>query len=120
MGSGDEKFTVLFGGNRNAYDYAYNLAGEMFLFDSDMEWDINMPWYRDVRTVHGIPGGNFGYRDGSGKYPAYYIDSLPPVRDSAAGPRWGSSSTRATPIRVSSSTTSSKRIGRAAAFSIPR
>ena len=80
-----EKFTVLFGGNRNAYDYAYNLAGEIFLFDSDMEWDINMPWYRDVRTVHGIPGGNFGYRDGSGKYPAYYIDSLPPVRDVGRG-----------------------------------
>src|SRR5688500_4387637 len=45
-----KKFTVLFGGNRNAYDYGYNLAGEAFLFDSDMEWDINMPWYRDVRT----------------------------------------------------------------------
>ncbi len=80
-----KKFTVLFGGNRNAYDYGYNLAGEAFLFDSDMEWDINMPWYRDVRTTHGIPGGNYGYRDGSGKYPAYYIDSLPPVRDVGRG-----------------------------------
>jgi putative heme-binding domain-containing protein len=80
-----EKFSVLFGGNRNAYDYAYNLAGEVFLFDSDMEWDINMPWYREVRTVHGIPGANFGYRDGSGKYPAYYVDSLPPVRDVGRG-----------------------------------
>jgi putative heme-binding domain-containing protein len=79
------KFTVLFGGNRNAYDYGYNLAGEVFLFDSDMEWDINMPWYREVRTTHGIPGGNYGYRDGSGKYPAYYIDSLPPVRDVGRG-----------------------------------
>jgi putative heme-binding domain-containing protein len=80
-----KKFTVVFGGNRNAYDYAYNLAGEVFLFDSDMEWDINMPWYREVRTTHGIPGGNYGYRDGSGKYPAYYIDSLPPVRDVGRG-----------------------------------
>jgi putative heme-binding domain-containing protein len=79
------KFTVLFGGNRNAYDFAYNLQGEAFLFDSDMEWDINMPWYREVRTVHGIPGGNYGYRDGSGKYPAYYLDSLPPVRDVGRG-----------------------------------
>lgn len=79
------RFTVLFGGNRNAYDFAYNLAGEAFLFDSDMEWDINMPWYREVRTVHGVPGGNYGYRDGSGKYPAYYLDSLPPVRDVGRG-----------------------------------
>lgn len=75
------KFTVLFGGDRNSYDHAYNLIGEAFLYDSDMEWDLNMPWYREVRTVHGIPGGNYGYRDGSGKYPPYYIDSLPPVRE---------------------------------------
>jgi hypothetical protein len=38
-----------------------------------------------VRTVHGIPGANLGYRDGSGKYPDYYIDSLPPVRDVGRG-----------------------------------
>ena len=80
-----DKFRLLFGGNRNAYDFAFNLAGEAFLFDSDMEWDLNMPWFREVRTVHGIPGGNYGYRDGSGKYPAHYIDSLPPVRDVGRG-----------------------------------
>lgn len=80
-----DKFTVLFGGNRNAYDFGTNLAGEVFIFDSDMEWDINMPWYREVRTTHGIPGGNYGYRDGSGKYPAYYLDSLPPLREVGRG-----------------------------------
>jgi putative heme-binding domain-containing protein len=80
-----DRFRVLFGGNRNAYDFAFNLAGEAFLFDSDMEWDLNLPWFREVRTVHGIPGGNYGYRDGSGKYPDYYLDSLPPVRDVGRG-----------------------------------
>ena len=80
-----KKFVVLFGGNRNSYDVAYNLSGEAFLFDSDMEWDIGMPWYRDVRTVHGIPNGNYGYRNHSGKYPDYYLDSLPPVRDLGRG-----------------------------------
>ena len=44
-----------------------------------------MPWYRDVRTVHGIPGGNYGYRNGSGKFPPYFIDSLPAVRDLGRG-----------------------------------
>jgi putative heme-binding domain-containing protein len=78
-------FTLMVGGLRNSYDYAFNLSGELFLFDSDMEWDINMPWYRDVRTVHGIPGGNYGYRNGSGKFPPYYIDSLPAVRDLGRG-----------------------------------
>jgi putative heme-binding domain-containing protein len=80
-----KKFRVFSGGNRNAYDYAYNLAGEAFLFDSDMEWDIGLPWYREVRTAHQILNGNLGYRNGSGKYPAYYIDSLPPVRDVGRG-----------------------------------
>ncbi len=80
-----KKFSVFSGGNRNAYDYAYNLAGEAFLFDSDMEWDIGLPWYREVRTAHQILNGNYGYKNGSGKYPAYYIDSLPPVRDLGRG-----------------------------------
>ena len=56
---------------RNAYDHAFNLDGELFTFDSDMEWDISMPWYREIRTVHGVPGGNYGYRNGSGKLPAW-------------------------------------------------
>jgi putative heme-binding domain-containing protein len=80
-----KKFRVFSGGNRNAYDYAYNLAGEAFLFDSDMEWDIGLPWYREVRTAHQILNGNYGYKNGSGKYPPYYIDSLPPVRDLGRG-----------------------------------
>ena len=80
-----KQYTLLVGGLRNAYDYAFNYAGEIFTFDSDMEWDINQPWYRDVRTVHGIPGGNYGYRNGSGKFPPYFIDSLPNVRDLGRG-----------------------------------
>ena len=80
-----KKFRIFSGGNRNAYDFAYNLAGEAFLFDSDMEWDIGMPWYREVRTVHSVLNGTYGYRNASGKYPPYYIDSLPPVRDLGRG-----------------------------------
>jgi putative heme-binding domain-containing protein len=80
-----KKFRVFSGGNRNAYDFGYNLAGEAFLFDSDMEWDIGLPWYREVRTVHEILNGNYGYKNGSGKYPPYYIDSLPPTRDLGRG-----------------------------------
>ena len=80
-----KKFRVFSGGNRNAYDYGYNLAGEAFLFDSDMEWDIGLPWYREVRTAHQILNGNLGYKNGSGKYPPYYIDSLPATRDLGRG-----------------------------------
>jgi glucose/arabinose dehydrogenase len=28
-------------GYRNAYDIAFNTAGELFTYDSDMEWDID-------------------------------------------------------------------------------
>jgi putative heme-binding domain-containing protein len=78
-------FKLLLGGFRNPYNHAYNIEGEAFTFDSDMEWDINLPWYRDVRSVHAVPAGDYGWRSGSGKLPAYYLDSLPPVDDLGRG-----------------------------------
>jgi putative heme-binding domain-containing protein len=66
-------------GYRNPFDIAFNRAGDLFTYDSDMEWDVNMPWYRPTRVLHVASGGDYGYRNGSGKWPAYYIDSLPPV-----------------------------------------
>ncbi len=79
------RYTLLLGGFRNAYSHAYNLEGESFTFDSDMEWDINMPWYRDVRTIHMVQGADYGWRTGSGKFPNYYLDALPPVRELGRG-----------------------------------
>lgn len=80
-----EFFALLFGGFRNPYNHAYNYDGETFTFDSDMEWDINLPWYREIRSVHGIPSADYGWRTGSGKFPPYYLDSLPPVNDLGRG-----------------------------------
>ncbi len=80
-----DSFSILFGGFRNPYNHAYNYEGEAFTFDSDMEWDINLPWYRDVRSVHGVPSADYGWRTGSGKFPAHYLDSLPPVDDLGRG-----------------------------------
>ncbi|MBK9171319.1 MAG: c-type cytochrome [Bryobacterales bacterium] len=79
------RYTLLFGGFRNAFNHAYNRDGEAFTFDSDMEWDINMPWYRAVRTVHGVPGADYGWRTGSAKLPDYSLDTLPPVREAGRG-----------------------------------
>ena len=76
----DNKFALFYSGMRNPYDFAFNLAGEAFIFDSDMEWDVNAPWYREVRTVHMIPGGDAGYRNGTGKYQDEYFDTLPALR----------------------------------------
>lgn len=64
-------------GQRNNYDIAFNADGQLFGFDSDMEWDWGTPWYRPVRAFHMVRGGDHGYREGSIKWPEYYADSLP-------------------------------------------
>jgi putative heme-binding domain-containing protein len=66
-------------GYRNPYDIAFNRHGELFTFDADMEWDINTPWYRPTRVCQVTSGSEFGWRNGAGKWPAYYADSLPAV-----------------------------------------
>lgn len=85
INGGGESFSLLYGGFRNPYNHAYNYEGEAFTFDSDMEWDLNLPWYREVRSVHGVPSADYGWRTGSGKFPAHYLDSLPPVDDLGRG-----------------------------------
>ncbi|MFK8115115.1 MAG: sorbosone dehydrogenase family protein, partial [Rubripirellula sp.] len=63
-------------GFRNEYDIAFNRAGELFAYDADMEWDVGTPWYRPTRINHVIGGAEFGWRNGTGKWPAYYPDSF--------------------------------------------
>ena len=64
-------------GERNTYGVAFNHDGELFGFDSDMEWDWGTPWYRPVRVFHAISGADHGFREGASKWPEYYADSLP-------------------------------------------
>lgn len=79
------QYSLFFSGMRNPYDFAYNLAGEAFTFDSDMEWDVNAPWYREVRTIHMTPGGDAGYRNGTGKFQDEYFDTIPALRHTRRG-----------------------------------
>ena len=71
--------TVFASGFRNHYDLAFNPDGELFTYDSDMEWDIGAPWYRAPRLVHVVNGGEYGWRSGSGCLPSWMPDTLPPV-----------------------------------------
>jgi putative heme-binding domain-containing protein len=64
-------------GLRNAYDLAWSPGGECFTCDSDMEWDVGLPWYRPVRILQLVRGADFGSRRGSGVFPGWYPDSLP-------------------------------------------
>lgn len=81
--NGDVEF--LSAGMRNGYDFAVDANGEVFTYDSDMEWDLGLPWYRPTRICHLVSGVDFGWRNGSGKWPDYYEDSLPPVVDIGPG-----------------------------------
>ncbi len=74
----DGKNAELFSaGQRNTYDIAFNADGELFGYDSDMEWDWGSPWYRPVRVFHSVRGGDHGFREGGAKWPEYYADGLP-------------------------------------------
>jgi putative heme-binding domain-containing protein len=80
-----KSFEVVSIGYRNAYDFALNADGEIFGYDSDMEWDMGAPWYRPTRVNHAVSGSEFGWRSGAGVWPNYYIDSLPQMIDIGPG-----------------------------------
>src|SRR5262249_52753222 len=49
------------------------------------EWDMGAPWYRPTRVAHVTSGSEFGWRSGTGVWPAWNIDSLPPILDVGPG-----------------------------------
>ncbi|MCM4167123.1 heme-binding protein [Arenibacter sp. H213] len=80
-----EEWTVHNVGMRNTYDIAFNQDGELFGFDSDMELDLGMPWYRPIRLCHLTSGSEFGWRKGTGKFPEEYPDNLPGIANLGQG-----------------------------------
>ncbi len=66
-------------GTRNTYAIAFSPDGELFGFDSDMEWDWGTAWYRPTRVNLWVSGGDYGFHEGSGKFPEYYEDTLPAI-----------------------------------------
>lgn len=76
-------------GGRNPPSLGMNYLGEFFSFDSDMEWHVDLPFYRPVRLNHWATGGDQGWQS-VGAYPKYYLDCLPGVIDVGRGsPDWG-------------------------------
>lgn len=72
-----KNFEVFANGFRNIYDAGLNRNGDLFTYDADMEYDFNTPWYRPTRVNHVLSGGEYGWRNGAGKYPEFYYDNLP-------------------------------------------
>ena len=80
-----QTWEIMATGFRNEYDAAFNREGELFTYDADMEWDMSTPWYRPTRVNHVVSGAEYGWRNGSGKWPAYFPDSLGAVVDIGPG-----------------------------------
>ncbi len=72
-----KEFIQYANGFRNIFDGGVNRAGELFVYDADMEYDFNTSWYRPTRINHVVSGAEFGWRNGAGKYPEFYYDNLP-------------------------------------------
>ena len=73
------RWELIGAGYRNAFDITFNESGEMFAYDSDMEWDFGMPWYRPTRICHVTSGSEYGWRTGNSKWSPDFPDNLPPV-----------------------------------------
>jgi putative heme-binding domain-containing protein len=80
-----KKFEIYSSGYRNIFDAALNRDGELFTYDADMEYDFNTSWYRPTRICHVVSGSEFGWRNGTGKWPEWYPDNLPPVLNVGPG-----------------------------------
>jgi putative heme-binding domain-containing protein len=69
------------GGLRNPFGIDFNPAGDLFTFDADMEWDVGLSWYHPTRVLHLVPGGDYGWRRGTGVLPVWSPDTLPAAVD---------------------------------------
>lgn len=79
------EWKMIASGFRNSVDIALNREGELFTYDSDMEFDVGSPWYRPTRINHVTSGAEFGWRSGSGVWLDYFADSLGSVMDAGPG-----------------------------------
>ncbi|MEO6949373.1 MAG: c-type cytochrome [Ginsengibacter sp.] len=79
------KWELVSAGYRNPFDMAFNEDGELFTYDSDMEWDMGLPWYRPTRICHVTSGSDYGYRENDEKWSPTYPDNLPAVLNVGPG-----------------------------------
>ena len=71
-----EKFKgqVVCDGLRNAYDFDFAADGGFYVFDSDGERDVSLPWYRPTRIFKMESGDNAGWVSAGWKRPAIFFD----------------------------------------------
>ncbi len=79
------RWELISAGYRNGFDIAFNEVGDLFTYDSDMEWDFGMPWYRPTRICHVTSGSEYGWRTGNQKWSPLYPDNLPAILNIGQG-----------------------------------
>jgi putative heme-binding domain-containing protein len=70
-------------GFRNAYAFDFNHQDEIFVFDSDDEREVGLPWYRPTRLFQIQPGDDAGWVNDGWKRPSHDFDM--PLEIGAAG-----------------------------------
>ncbi|MFM8287869.1 MAG: c-type cytochrome [Planctomycetaceae bacterium] len=75
------RWELVAGGFRNPYGLDFNAEGELFTFDADNEGDLGTPWYRPNRVHHVLPGGDYGFRQGTANRDRGFPEHLPAVVD---------------------------------------
>ena len=80
-----KKWELVGGGFRNTFDFAFNDAGDLFGYDSDMEWDFGLPWYKPTRICHITSGAEFGWRTAASNWSPTFADCLPAVLNMGQG-----------------------------------
>ncbi|QNF35385.1 c-type cytochrome [Adhaeribacter swui] len=80
-----QNWEMIGAGLRNTYDIDFNEDGELFAYDSDMEWDFGMPWYKPTRILHVTSGSEFGWRRGNVSWSPSFADALPAVLNIGQG-----------------------------------
>ena len=85
MSADFEKREIVAHGFRNAYDFDFNSAGEIFLYESDGERDISLPWYRPTRVFRIQPGDHAGWISAGWKRPSHFFDMPEEMGDLGRG-----------------------------------
>ncbi len=76
-------------GLRNGYDIAFNRHGDLFTFDSDLEYDVGMPNYRPTAIRQILSGTDSGWAGGGPamkwSWTPKWEDIQPPIQDIGPG-----------------------------------
>jgi len=70
-----KEWEIVVRGLRNPYGIDFNAAGDFFTYDADAEYDMGSSWYRPTRVLHLLPGGDYGWRRVTKRWPPYNPDT---------------------------------------------